>query len=84
MYEGTGRSLHLISSYSSYNIRFSLPYLQINPVSSERAGESEDYVVIATSKTHDGKQIQCKQTIHLTYIENTNTSIMKTGLQFRK
>ena len=55
IYEGTGRSLHLISQYLSANIRFSLPYLHVNPVGMERAGTTEDYVVTATSKTPDGK-----------------------------
>lgn len=82
IYENAIRSLHFITSTASYNIRFSLPYLNINPVTSERAGTTEDYVITGTSETPDGKKISCKQTLHLQYIENSDTSIFKTGLHF--
>lgn len=72
----------MIHEYRSYNIRLNIPYLYNRPISGQKAGESESYVVKATSSTgENGTKIECRQTLNFIYIENTDQSIFKTGLQ---
>lgn len=52
VYEGDGNTLHLVQQKSSSNIKLNLPDLKIYPVT-ERASETEDYVIIAKSTTHN-------------------------------
>jgi hypothetical protein len=48
-WEGNDNTLHLFHEYSTYNIKISLPYLEINPANGSKAGKKEEYTVIATS-----------------------------------
>lgn len=48
-WEGNDKTLHLFHEYSTYNIKISLPYLEINPANGSKAGKKEEYTVTATS-----------------------------------
>lgn len=82
IYEGNERSLYLIRDYESLSVKINLPSLKISP-SSERPSDTEQYVVTALSKASEDLHVECKQTLNIIYIDNKNTSIIRTGLQSR-
>lgn len=84
IYQPFDRTIHLIHEYHTYNIKINLPYLTNHPVATTKAGDTEEYLIKATSSTGtNGTSTECRITLKFLYIENTDTRIIKTGLQGR-
>jgi len=84
IYREWSRNLYLIHEYKSMNIKLSLPYLAVNPIETTKAGDNETYLIKATSVADDNTTVTCSQTLNFFYIENSDPSIFKTGLQGRQ
>lgn len=54
-----GSVLHVFHEYSSLNVKMSLPYLLLAPVDASHVGETEEYVVTATSFVSDAIYRKC-------------------------
>lgn len=78
-WDGNDRALYLFHEYTTYNIKISLPYLEINPAN--KAGKKEEYTITAVSTGVDGTTVNCTEKLTFLYQFPWDSSIIKTGLR---
>jgi len=75
-----GTTLQVFQEYSSFNIKISLPNLDVKPVNASMAGKTEEYTVVAISQGEGQQRINCSEKFTFIYVLPNDTRIIKTGL----
>lgn len=63
-----GTTLQIFHLYNSFNIKLSLPYLDVKPVDKSMAGKTEEFTVVATSFGDQGDRIDCTEKFTFIYL----------------
>lgn len=58
-WEEHGNAFHIFTDNKTYNVFVYKPYININPVTAQMVGQTEEYLITANSTTSEGVSKTC-------------------------